>query len=90
MTLSDVRVKYGWSCSYSAFTPKATGRHSFSMYAGNEEERPERRKLTDAQLYANKHRRDRGDSQLGADLDSEGGKRRKIKSKRGKQWMRNL
>ena len=48
MTLSDVRVKYGCSCSYSAFTPKATwetaatGRHSFSMYAGNEEERPER------------------------------------------------
>ena len=38
--------------------------------------RRERRKLTDAQLYANEQLRDCGNSQLGADLDSEGGKGR--------------
>ena len=37
--------------------------------------RCERRKLTDAQLYANEQRCDHGDSQLGADLDSEGRER---------------
>ena len=39
--------------------------------------RRERRKLTDAQLYANEQRRNHGESQLGADLDSESGKRQK-------------
>jgi len=34
-------------------------------------------KLREAQLYANEQRRDRSDSQLWADLDSEGGKRQK-------------
>ena len=39
--------------------------------------RCERLELREAQLYANEHRRDHGDSQLWADLDSEGGKERK-------------
>ena len=68
-------------CKYlnCAFTPKATwataatGCHSFSMYAGDEERpvawatRCESLKLTD-ELYANEQWRDRGDSQLGTDV----------------------
>ena len=39
--------------------------------------RCKQRKLTDAQLCANEQWHDRSDNQLGADLDSEGGKSRK-------------